>query len=165
MVPDIDLQLQVSIKALCDAVSPAVDPADKIATEQLQLVIATLTMARERLPVERRMVRRLLEDDIALARRIAAVVTDDGFLSGSIADAQTALADPELGTSELAAIRSELTKNSASMIVAAGQDGISVLAPIVVDGSRASLARLRSWCEPSGFEPDPGQLMSLSGLL
>ena len=60
MVPDIDLQLQVAIKALSDAIAPAVDPDDKMATEQLQLVIATLTMARERLPVERRMGRRLL---------------------------------------------------------------------------------------------------------
>jgi hypothetical protein len=165
MVPDIDLQLQVAIKALRDAVSPAVDPADKVATEQLQLVIASLTMARERLPVERRMVRRLLEDDMALARRIAATVPDDGGLSDRIEDAQAALCDPELGTSELASIRAKLTEKSASTIASAGPAGLSALAPVVVDGSRVALARLRSWCQPSGFEPDSSQVMPLSTLL
>ncbi len=165
MVPDIDLQLQVAIKALSDAIAPAVDPDDKMATEQLQLVIATLTMARERLPVERRMVRRLLEDDIALAERVAATVKDDGSMSVCIEGAKAALADPELGTSELAEARSELTNETARMIREIGADGVARLAPIIVEGSRVQLSRLRAWCLPSGFEPDPEAIPPLDALL
>src|SRR3546814_16465351 len=51
MIPDLDLQLQVVIKALQDTVMPAVDPAHRMAIEQLGLSIATLSMVRERLPL------------------------------------------------------------------------------------------------------------------
>src|SRR3546814_17918669 len=51
MIPDLDLQLQVVIKALKDTVMPAVDPAHRMAIEQLGLSIATLSMVRERLPL------------------------------------------------------------------------------------------------------------------
>src|SRR3546814_15487978 len=51
MIPDLDLQLQVVIKALKDTVMPAVDPAHRMAIEQLGLSLETLSMVRERLPL------------------------------------------------------------------------------------------------------------------
>ena len=42
MVPDADLQLSVVIKALSEVVAPAVDPANRLAVEQLHLSIATI---------------------------------------------------------------------------------------------------------------------------
>src|SRR3546814_19527781 len=51
MIPDLDLQLQVVIKALKDTVMPAVDPAHRMAIEQLGLSIATISLVRARLPL------------------------------------------------------------------------------------------------------------------
>src|SRR3546814_6371792 len=83
MVPSFDLQLQAAIKALSDTVGPAVDPADKVASEQLHLVIATLGMVRERLPAQRRFIRRLLEDAVAIAGAVNASEQDDGLAERS----------------------------------------------------------------------------------
>jgi hypothetical protein len=167
MVPDTDLQIQIVLKALSDTIAPAVDPTNKMATEQLQLVIATLAMVRERAPVERRLVRRLIEDDMALAEQLAGLagIGCAQALLGASAAARAALADPELGTVELADVRSNLTKVTAMAIASAGEGGVSQLGPIVVEGSRASLERLRAWCLPSGFEPDPSAIPVLETLL
>src|SRR3546814_9311493 len=94
MVPSVDLQLQAAIKALSDTVGPAVDPADKVASEQLHLVIATLGMVRERLPAQRRFIRRLLEDAVAIAGAVHESEQDDG-LAEEVVVARAAVADPE----------------------------------------------------------------------
>src|SRR3546814_7700012 len=95
MVPSVDLQLQAAIKALSDTVGPAVDPADKVASEQLHLVIATLGMVRERLPAQRRFIRRLLEDAVAIAGAVNASEQDDG-LAAAVVVGRAALADTEV---------------------------------------------------------------------
>src|SRR3546814_7087632 len=100
MVPSVDLQLQAAIKALSDTVGPAIDPADKVASEQLHLVIATLGMVRERLPAQRRFIRRLLEDAAAIAGAVNASEHDDR-LAEAVVVARAALADPELEAHEL----------------------------------------------------------------
>src|SRR3546814_601910 len=99
MVPSVDLQLQAAIKALSDTVGPAVDPADKVASEQLHLVSATLGMVRERLPAQRRFIRRLLEDAVAIAGAVNASEQDDG-LAEAVVVARAALADPEMRSEE-----------------------------------------------------------------
>src|SRR3546814_20887185 len=86
MVPSVDLQLQAAIKALSDTVGPAVDPADKVASEQLHLVIATLGMVRERLPAQRRFIRRLLDDAVAIAGAVKAREQDDGHAEAGVVD-------------------------------------------------------------------------------
>ena len=165
MVPDIDLQLQIVLKSLSDIVAPAVDPADKVASEQLQLVIATLKMVRDRVPLERRMARRLLEDEIGLADRIAAAGVDDRGLLDAVAAAKDVLADPECDTLDFDNARSVLTTRTVSVIAAAGSAGVESLALAVIGGTRVPLERLRAWCLPSGFEPDPGQVAALPAVL
>ena len=99
MVPDLDLQLQVSMKALTDTVMPAVDQTNKMAVEQLHLVLGTLNMVRQRMPAARRFTRRLLEDAIAMATALKTDLEAAGdnasVLTGHIASAQAALASPE----------------------------------------------------------------------
>src|SRR3546814_5642901 len=51
LFPYTTLFRSVVIKALKDTVMPAVDPAHRMAIEQLGLSIATLSMVRERLPL------------------------------------------------------------------------------------------------------------------
>ena len=165
MVPDLDYQLQVSLKALSDNVKPAVDPADAVAKEQLNLVIATLTMVRERLPIQRRFIRRLLEDEIALAIEVAAVAADGAALKAQADAAVAALADPELEACELEDIRAELAALTVGKIAGAGEAGLAAIAPVVLRGTKTQLDRLRSWCIASGFESDPSSVKPIEAVL
>ena len=164
MVPSLDLQLQSAIKALSDTVSPAVDPADKMAAEQLHLVIATLSMVRERLPVQRRFIRRLLEDAVALAEAVNAS-ENDGGLAEAVAAARASLADPEMEAHELEATRAELTSVTVRLIAAAGGEGLDRFGAAVARGSKVPLDRLRAWSILSGFEPDSSVIKPLDAMI
>lgn len=164
MVPSLDLQLQAAIKALSDTVVPAVDPADKMAAEQLHLVIASLGMVRERMPVQRRFIRRLLEDAVALAEAVNATEDDSG-LAEAVTAARAALADPKLEAHELEAIRAKLTSMTVRLIAAAGGEGLDRFGGAVARGSKMPLDRLRAWSIMSGFEPDSSAVKPLSILI
>lgn|SRR3546814_284103 len=164
MVPSVDLQLQAAIKALSDTVGPAVDPADKVASEQLHLVIATLGMVRERLPAQRRFIRRLLEDAVAIAGAVNASEQDDG-LAEAVVVARAALADPEMEAHELETVRANLTNLTANLIAAAGGEGLDRFGLAVARGSKMPLDRLRAWSIMSGFEPNPSTVPALNTLI
>lgn len=171
MVPDLDLQLQVAIKALIDNVVPAVDPANKMAVEQLQLTVATLTMVRSRLPLARRFTRRSLEDDIAMLRSLrglipVADIAPADALGGAIARGQALLADPETDTDTLEDYRTILAEITVSAIKEL-QDGPAAAAveSLVLNATRRSIERRRAWCLPSGFEPYPSCIPAIETLL
>jgi len=173
MVPDLDLQLQVAIKALTDNVMPAVDPANKMAVEQLHLTVATLTMVRSRLPIARRFTRRSLEDDIAMLRSlrdlIPAADTASGHadaLAGAIERGRTLLADPEADTDALEDYRTILAEITVSAIKML-QNGPATAAveSLVLDATRRSIERRRAWCLPSGFEPYPSRIPAIETLI
>src|SRR3546814_17934705 len=92
MIPDLDLQLQVVIKALKDTVMPAVDPAHRMAIEQLGLSIATLSMVRERLPLAGLREWQDLANAIALGRATVVEVSSIA-LEQAIGDGAALLAD------------------------------------------------------------------------
>lgn len=169
MVPDLDLQLQVSMKALTDTVLPAVDQNNKMAVEQLQLVLGTLNMVRQRMPSARRFTRRLLEDAIATATTIKTDLEQAGdnasVLTDHIGRAQAALASPELDTVELEDFRAQL--NSAmSATIAAAPEGVAIrLGKHVLEGAKQPITRLRAWCLLAGFEPNAESLPALEALL
>ena len=165
MVPDLDLQLQTAIKALGDNIKPAVDPDDKVAVEQLGIVMATLAMVRERLPSERRFIRRVLGDEIGVAVDVGAAVGNEAVFTDDIAAARRALADPELDTAELENIRSALTSRTVSVIAEAGAAGLDALTPVLLKGAKPPLERLRAWCIPSGFEPYASEIKALDSLI
>jgi hypothetical protein len=175
MVPDLDLQLQVAIKALTDNVVPAVDPANKMAVEQLQLIVATLAMVRSRLPIARRFARRSLEDDIAMLRSlcglipVADIVRAPGHadaLADAIVRGRTLLADPEADTDALEDYRTILAEITVSAIKEL-QHGPAAAAveSLILDATRRSIERRRAWCLPSGFEPYPSRIPAIETLL
>jgi hypothetical protein len=171
MVPDLDLQLQVAIKALVDNIVPAVDPANKVAVEQLYLTVATLTMVRNRVPLARRFTRRLLEDDLLMAEAVRELIassdiTGAAALAQAVARGRDALADPEMDTHELENVRAHLTGTTVSAIVAAqGGAAAAALEKLVLNVANRPLARHRAWCLPAGFEPDPSQIEPIETLL
>ena len=169
MVPDFDLQLQAVLKALRDTVAPAVDPANKVAIEQLHLSMATIAMVRDRLPQARRFARRQLEDGLELARAVAAAagrdpMIDRGPLDTARASAQ--LNDAAADTQGFEAANAALTVETVAVINAA-QNGTAIAAidAAVLRYSAPAIERARAWCLSAGFEPDPTAIRPLAALL
>jgi hypothetical protein len=162
MVPDLDLQLQVAIKALTDTVAPALDPAQRVAHEQLGLAIATLSMVREHLPLEQSREWKALADarDLAEAVHAHAPGTD---ISAAIAEAQGLLAagNPAPGARKAATAR---LLAAVSAVARAPETPRPVLA-LIVDKSGPSTDLARAWCLAAGFEPDPAEVPALARLL
>jgi hypothetical protein len=164
MVPDLDLQLQVAIKALRDAVVPAVDPSNRAAVEQLHLAIATLAMVRQRLPLAHRFARRQLEDALTLADALSALVP--AALTAEAAAAHAALASAEADTAELEAACRDLNEATVA-VIARAQDGPArqAIDRAVLRASARPIERGRAWCLPAGFEPDPASVKPIDALL
>lgn len=150
MVPDADLQLQVAIKALSEAVAPAIDPANRLAMEQLHLSIATLGLVRSGLPFQHRRARRELGDAAELAASIALA----GAPRPDLIDAARALLDdPAADEVVLDTLRRDLLEQiEAAVITASGTPAERAVAKATVTGSRAALDLARAWCQPAGFE-------------
>lgn len=171
MVPDLDLQLQVAIKALRDAVAPAVDPGNRAAVEQLNLTIATLGMVRERLPLAHRLARRRLADALALADAlIAAAAVDPGLrvaaLADEVAGGRAALASPETDTAMLEGSYDRVNQATVALIAAAqGGPARAAIDRAVWQGSAPVIETSRAWCLPAGFEPDPKAVRPIADLL
>jgi hypothetical protein len=167
MVPDLDLQLQVAIKALTDAVMPAVDPANKMAMEQLGLAIATLGMVRARMPLARSATRRALADAVDLAGEIAeAAPAQAQSLHGGIEVARSVLADPATETTDIAsAVRSLNARICAAIDACAEDSSARAVEAIVIRRSRATTDLGRAWCLPAGFEPYPDRVPSVESLV
>ena len=171
MVPDFDLQLQAVLKALRDTVAPAVDPANKVAIEQLHLSMATIAMVRDRLPQARRFARRQLEDGLELARAVAAAagrdpMIDRGPLDTALARASAQLNDAAADTQGFEAANAALTVATVAVINAA-QNGTAIAAidAAVLRYSAPAIERARAWCLSAGFEPDPTAIRPLAALL
>ena len=65
-------QIPALIKSLTDVVLPAVDPANKLAQEQGQLIVGMLALIAQRLPLQYRYDRHELDSFIALADAVHA---------------------------------------------------------------------------------------------
>jgi len=152
MVPDPDLQLQVVVKTLQDAVQPAVPAADRLATEQLALAIATLGMLRSQLPLQRRMVRRLLADHIQLAEAIEA--SSPAGLGQTIGEARAILADPDAEACEIEACRSHLNQAVSNRLAECGGEGVVLFREAILGLSKPVVDKIRAWFAGAGFEAE-----------
>ena len=171
MVPDLDLQLQAGIKALVDAVMPAVDANDKVALEQLHLAIATFSMVRDRLPLARRYARRQLEDAVELADAVRRAGQTDSSLSFAASDravaaARLALHDAEVDTQDIEEVHNKLVDETVVVIscAQAGPASTAVDAAVLRCSARP-IERGRAWFLPSGFEPNPDAIRPLKDLV
>lgn len=167
MVPDFDLQLQVAIKALQDAVAPAVDEGNSVAKEQLQLAIGTLSIVRSRLPLERRYVRRLAEDAIGMGEKLSELLRKQSAqtqsLKSALEEMRVALGDPEADTWEIEAARKGL-----NTVISETIEAVSLtpeLQAMVVRESELPINRERAWYVDSGFEQDKKSLKPIEELL
>ena len=164
MNPDLDLQLKVVLKALGDTVGPAIDPSNQLAREQFGLALATLNMVREHLPVQRRFVRRQLEDALRMADGIGAAIGGVDVAS-AVAAAKAILADPEAEVDEIEAKRTVLNEALSAVIAGLDPKGLQSVRDTVLDLSRPVLERTRAWFAGAGFEPGVSDVRPLSTLL
>lgn len=161
MVPELDLQLQAVIKALGDTVMPALDPAQRVAVEQLGLSIATLGMVRSRIGLAGRREWQELQNAVSLGEAVAAE-SGSNALSAPLAEGIAALEDanplPYARTRATRAITAAVSK-----LVAGG--ATPAVMRTIVDHSKAATDLSRAWSLPAGFEPDPGEVPALETLL
>ncbi len=159
MIPEIDVQLAAVAKSLADNVLPAVDPGNSMAQEQLQLVLATLAVVRQRLPDLHAYLRRDLSDNIALAKRI-------GADAEAIADSENALASPLYSPHQVEAqvrLLKEAICGRVNAVRGTAREG--AVAAAILDAQEAATMRMRAWALGMGFEPDPSQVPNLNELL
>jgi hypothetical protein len=171
MVPSIDMQLQSVIKSLVDNVVPAVDPANKTATEQVQLGIAILNIVRDRLPLTRRFARAELTDKIDVADRLTAALSASGIsdaanLKSLAAASRALLLDPVCDTNNLER-QSFALNNAISIAIANAQEteSASVVMDIVLSNSANHAWRLRSWFLAAGYEINPRAIPAIEELI
>ena len=167
MVPDIDLQLQAVIKALTDTVMPAIDPANKMAMEQVGLAVATLSMARNRLPLVRRLARYGLQMAIVTAEElVASVPTAAAGLAVPLSAGRQALQDPAHDTAELDAMLRALNGAIGALIDDSSNGPyIAAIEAIILRRGKLATDLVRAWTMPSGFEPNPASVPTIESLL
>jgi hypothetical protein len=166
MVPDADLQLRVVIKALRDVVSPAVEPANRLAMEQLQLSIATLGLLQARLPLLHQCARRELANAIALAEALGAVADTGGLLDAPLAPARAAVEGADSSAIELEACKARLLEAACRVVERSAGDATDrAIARAIIAASKPQFDLARAWCLPAGFELHPGEVPPLEELL
>jgi len=169
MVPDSGLQLAVVIKALREVVAPAVDPANRLAMEQLHLSIATLGLVQQGLPLAHARARREMLNALALAEAVRTAGGGESLgatLGEAMAGARATLDDPRAGEGSLNdARRALLAQTEAAVAASAGTPVQQAVARAVVAASRAQFDLARAWCLGAGFETGTEGLPALDALL
>ena len=167
MIPDSDLQLRVVIKALSEVVAPAIDATDRVAIEQLQLSLATLSMLHSRLPLERRRVSKELAHAINLATATGQALGESpAILSAALPTARAALQNVDCDTANLGALRRVLLSAVSACVDELEQPALRRrIGRAVVVASEPAIELASAWCAQAGFEADPARLGSLDHLL
>ncbi len=155
-----DIALHASIKSLTEIVLPAVDPANKLAVEQLQLAIGLMAMMEQRLPLEFKFncdeLRRLLDfaDELKPQAGMHPAAADFTAATAAGADVlRRAQASPE---EVLDAVR-RLRATGAALAASAYRDNTdptqrAAIMKSVLTLSREQLLRDRAWVSPQGWE-------------
>ena len=164
MTPDLDLQLKVVIKALRDVVTPAIDPAQTGAAEQLGLSIATLMMVRECLPYLATREWVDLASAITLGRRVTEAVASP-TLADEIVEGQRLLGTPCPMAFALTRARQRILSTVSEVIGQADEDTSITLMRMVVIESKRSTDVSRAWSKAAGFEPEPDQVHEFKEIL
>ena len=162
-----DLALQAVLKSLTEVIAPAVDPGDKMAQEQIGLVIGLLTLVKSRLPIAFG----YSCDELARLTKLAeAILPAAGSetlrvaLDRGASTLERAQASPGDLNTAIGALRSAIGDAASTLPArsdAAGRAAVRAL----LDASSAQLLRERSWVSMQGWESDPGSLPDLEMLI
>lgn len=163
----VDIALKAALKSLNEVIAPAVDPQDKMAREQVALVIGLLTLVAQRLPHGFAYDLDELARLSGLAREILPACPGSSLEAAQANGADViarARASPAEVVEAIAALRSTLGDAAAHLGArsdAAGKTAVRAL----LDASAAQLLRERSWVIAQGWESDPASVPVLSSLI
>ena len=171
-----EVEIASVIKAMTDVVIPAIDPANKLAIEQSQLIIGLLSLLNTQLPLQFRFDRDELGRLLASVETLKAIhATDPGTraaldkLSVSSANARTVLDRCTLDPAQLTQSVRDMRATMGSVVVAAAGtvdlDTQLLVEKIILDLSKDQLLRDRSLMKMQGWEADPAALPDIEDLL
>lgn len=166
-----EMQIDTLIRAMEHVILPAIDPADATAQEQGALVLATLRLIADRLPMTYRYDRDELSRYVTLAAALLEALDVE-----DVARRALAVAHAE-GTDTLAragAEPAELVERSrvlrahvgdlAERVAGAGAE-CDTLRRLIFAAAREQTVRERKWLEPTGFDAAAADLPSLEAQL
>ena len=171
-----EIQITSVIKAVKDVLIPAIDPSNKLAIEQSQLIIGLLSLLASQLPVQFRFDRDELTRLLSTAESLGDIQASDKDSAGTMAKLATSRAAAtkvlegcQLDPVELVSSVRELREVVGSVISAINRtDNIEAqlrVEKIVLDMSKEQLLRDRSLMKLQGWEPDPAALPDIEKLL
>lgn len=170
-------QIPALIKSLTDVVLPAIDPANKLAQEQAQLIVGTLHLMAQRMPLQYRYDRHELGSFVALADELAghgAAIPEVAAALASLADGaaggRALLARAGVEPAELEASNQALREQIGAVITAAAtaadSPALKAVNRAVLAHSKDLLLRERSWLAMQGWEgKDPAHLPAAETLI
>ena len=158
-----EFAITTMIRAMKDVVIPAVDPANRLAVEQSQLVLGMLALLARQLPVQFRFDRdelaRLADSAARLERlcKSSSALREHGDrLSALAAAAEDRLARSSMDPSELVGASRELRAAIGALVSAAADvsesERVAAIQREVLDLSRDQLIRDRAMLASQGFE-------------
>lgn len=169
-----ELQLKSVLKAMADVVLPAVDPSNKLAQEQAQLIMGMLNLLILQLPLSFRFDMDELTRSLELADKL---LTFSGTLSSEVLAKLTAsvessrdvhtraAADPL----EVQAANVELREKIGALISALDKETpkatFSEISSLIMGNAQQQLLRDRAWLAMQGWERDPAALPNIETLL
>lgn len=169
MVPSPEMQLRSAIKSLTDSVRPAIDATNKAAAEQVDLVIATLAMVRDRIPLLRRFARAELKDQIELASKVTPYLIEGGVAIEAIAiltqSALALLADPAGDATDLEHLSVEFGNAVACAIAELPPAGTSRLTKMMLETSAIHVRRMQAWNLPAGYDSNNDGSLAIEKLI
>ncbi|HEX5805292.1 MAG TPA: hypothetical protein VFY31_03010 [Macromonas sp.] len=170
------LQIQTVIKAMIDVVLPAVDPNNKLAQEQARLVIGTLSIVLQRLPLTYRYERDELSRFLALADTLqgqskALQSTQETLqeLTAAVALGEDVLDRARAEPSELEAANFQLREKIGALVTALYEanpsDTLKHVSTTVTAHAKEQLLRERSWLIGQGWESNPQDIPAIESLI
>lgn len=162
-----DLALQAVLKSLTEVIAPAVDRGDKMAQEQIGLVVGLLTLISSRLPLAFAYDCDELTRLIELAKDIAPAAGSDALqraLDQGAITLERAKASPADLTGAIEHLRSAIG-DAASTLPLSRDTAARAAVRALLDASSAQLLRERGWVSMQGWENDPAALPDFETLL
>lgn len=169
-------QIPTLIKALTDVVLPAVDPNNKLAQEQAQLVIGSLHLIAQRLPLQARYDRHELGSFLELGNQLEREAAGSPELTAAFASLATSAAkgrgllaragaDPaEIEAANLALRESiGLVVQAAATLSHASQR--KAIESAVMAHAKEMLLRERAWLALQGWEGKDSSLPAVESLI
>ncbi len=170
------LQLKSMIKSMSDVVLPAIDPGNRMAQEQAQLILGMMHLMALRLPLQFHYdldeLKRYLGLAQELLRQRAGGAQSDACqraLGQSSAHAADVLARAQAAPRDLESAVMDLRADISALVEALWQDGApearAPAARAVLAAATAQIERERAWFAPQGWDTDTSTWQSIESLI